>query len=98
MAFENECGRLRRLARSGARVRYTNHALEEMEKDRIFRIDVENMLPRCQVTKVEPTGFDETWRAEGRDSNGRLLVAVVVAEEEIRVIRVITSWIRKRQP
>ncbi|OHV60655.1 hypothetical protein LCM4576_33255 [Mesorhizobium sp. LCM 4576] len=61
--------------------------MEEMEKDRIFKIDVENMLPRCQITKVEPTNFDITWRAEGRDSDGRLLVAVVVAEEEIRVIR-----------
>jgi len=45
---------------------FTTHALEEMKKDGIVKLDIANMLKRCSVTKVEETGGEETWRAEGQ--------------------------------
>ena len=63
-----------------------------MTKDAIFRLDVENMLRRCQVTFVEDVKGEETWRAEGTDSDGRRIAAVVVAYEEEITIKIVTSW------
>jgi hypothetical protein len=102
--FENEAGRLRRLARAeGVRFAYRKHALEEMAKDHIVRIDVENMLRGCKVTLVEETKGELTWRAEGRDTEGRSLTAVVVAYEDLIKVKIITAWakpmgVKRRQP
>jgi hypothetical protein len=91
--YENEASRLRQLASaSDVRIRFTKHAKEEAAKDGIPEIDVLNMLTRCRVTLVEISGADDTWRAEGTDSNGRRITAVVVAFEVLRLIRVITCW------
>lgn len=102
--FEDEASRLRRMAQNEAvRFAYRKHALEEMEKDRVHRIDVENMLRRCRVTLVEESKGEVTWRAEGKDTEGRNIAAVVVAYEGVIKIKIITAWakrvgVRRRQP
>jgi len=68
------------------------HGLIEMEKDSISRPDVQNMLKRCSVSKAEESGGEITWRAHGRDYDGRKITAEVVAYEEKKEIKVITAW------
>ena len=90
--FEDEASRLRALASNRrTRIRYTKHAEEELIKDDIAKIDVENMLRRCRVTLVEQKQ-ELTWRAEGTDSDGRKIAAVVVAEEDVLKVKVVTGW------
>lgn len=91
--FHDEASRLRSLASSPTvAIRFTKHAREECAKDRVFEIDVLNMLTRCRVTLVEGSGLNETWRAEGVDSDNRKLTAVVSVFERADLIRVITCW------
>ncbi len=91
--FANEASRLRILARNRAvQLRFTKHGLEELQKDNISRIDVQNMLRRCRVTLVEDRKGEETWRAEGADNDGRPIAVVVVAYEEELTIKIITGW------
>jgi hypothetical protein len=71
---------------------FTTHALQEMKKDGIVKLDIANMLKRCSVTKVEESGGEETWRAEGTDNDGNKITAVVVAYESIIKVKVITAW------
>lgn len=79
---------------------YRKHALIEMAKDDIYRIDVENVLRHCSVSLVEDVGGEETWRAEGKDTEGRRITAVVVAYETLIKIKVITAWasVKRRKP
>ena len=95
MAYEHEAGRLRSLARDWRTlIWFTGHGGEERQKDDIPRIDVVNMLKRCGVTNVEfkaKTG-EEEWRAEGKDSDGRGITAIVVADEGALEIKVVTTW------
>jgi hypothetical protein len=93
MSCFQEASRLRRLAANrSVFFRYTRHAREEMTKDSIVRIDVENMLRRCSVTLIEQSGGEETWRAEGTDNDGRAITAVVVVYEVQIEIKIITAW------
>jgi hypothetical protein len=63
------------------------------KKDRIAKIDVQNMLKRCRVSNVEDTGGEEGWRAEGTDIDGRRIVAIVVPyEDDPPEIKVVTTW------
>ena len=97
MSYEHEAGRLRSLASSGANVWYTRHAETELANDDIAKLDVENMLRRCSVALVEVNSSgDTTWRAVGTDSDGRRIVAVVVANEDDHEIKVITGWVHRR--
>jgi hypothetical protein len=102
--YEHEAGRLRRLADDkGVSFSYRKHALEEMAKDDIVRIDVENMLRRCKVTLVEETKGETAWRAEGKDTEGRSLTAVVVAYEDLIKVKIVTAWakpvsVKRRRP
>ena len=98
MAFENEASRLRDLARDpNVLVWWKRHADEERQKDGIAKIDVHNMLKRCMVTNVEETDGEETWRAEGKDIDGRSIAAIVVAYEDEHnpEIKIITTWAKK---
>lgn len=96
--FEHEAGRLRTLAKSpDCDIWLKSHARDEMKKDGIARLDIEEMLCRCRVTLVEQSGGDETWRAEGKDFDGRTIVAVVVVDEPAEQIRVITAWAAKER-
>ena len=91
--FENEASRLRGLAVNPAvRFRWTFHAEKELLKDEIPKIDILNMLKRCRVTLVEMSKGEETWRAEGRDADGREITAVVVVYEDAILIKIITCW------
>lgn len=79
MPFENEGGRLRRLAQNREVVFiYRPHAEKEMRNDDLYKIDVENMLRRCSVVNVEDSDGEDAWRAYGSDSDGRKFFAIVV--------------------
>ena len=94
----NAGAQLRSLMKSGASVWYTRHASkEELPADNIAKIDVENMLRRCIVTLIEERGDEVTWRAEGKDSDGRSITAVVVPYLDTNSIKVITGWAGKRK-
>ena len=97
MAYESEGSRLRKLARrSDVTVWWTAHADLERGKIDIAKIDVQNMLKRCLVSKVEDTDGEECWRAEGTDVDGRRIAAeVVVYEDDPPEIKIITTWAYK---
>jgi len=96
MPFEHEAGCLRRVARRGT-IFYTDHAEVERKKDRIEKLDIANMLCRCGITLVESNKVngEEEWRAEGTDTDGRKITAVVVVYENTDEIKVITTWAKK---
>jgi len=97
MAFESEAARLRKLARRpDVLVWWRDHAEDERAKDGIAKLDVQNMLKRCQVSNVEDTDGEECWRAEGKDIDGRPITAIVVAyEDDPPEIKIVTCWVRK---
>lgn len=97
MAFEHEASRLRTLARNPeVLVWWQDHADDERSKDGISKLDVQNMLKRCSVSNVENTDGEETYRAEGKDIDGRPITAIVVAYEDAPPeIKVITCWAKK---
>ena len=99
MAFENEAARLRKLAKQpDVLFGWTRHADVERQKDDIAKIDVHNMLRRCSVSNVEETEGETTWRAEGRDVDGRGIVAIIVAYEDDHCpeIKIITTWAKTK--
>jgi len=98
MSFEHEAGRLRKLAKDRRVLIFcTTHAENERKKDNIEKIDIANMLCRCSVTLVETNNVngEEEWRAEGTDSDGRKITAVIVAYEDVPEIKVVTTWAKK---
>jgi len=97
MPFEHEAGCLRRVARRGT-VFFTDHAEIERKKDGIEKIDVVNMLGRCTISLAETNreSGEEEWRAEGSDSDGRKITAVVVVYGDVAEVKVVTTWANKR--
>ncbi len=97
MAFEHEAGQLRRIARR-ATVFYTDHGDRERKNDHIEKIDIANMLGRCSVTLIETNkeSGEQEWRAEGTDSDGRKITAVVVVYDKVAEIKVVTAWANKQ--
>jgi hypothetical protein len=97
MPFEHEASRLRRIARRGT-VFFTDHAEVERKKDGIEKIEVINMLGRCTISLVETNkdNGEEEWRAEGTDSDGRKITAVVVVYEDVAEVKVVTTWANKK--
>jgi hypothetical protein len=94
MPFENEGGRLRRLAKESEIIFvYRPHAVKAMKDDDLYKIDVENMLRRCSVTNVEDTDGEECWRAYGTDGDGRKFFAIVVPYEDEPAIKIITVFL-----
>ncbi len=93
MPFEHEAGLLRRVARR-ATIFYTEHAESERKKDGIEKIDIANMLCRCLITLIETNkeNGENEWRAEGTDSDGRKITAVVVVYGDVGEIKVVTTW------
>jgi hypothetical protein len=96
MAFEHEASRLRRVARR-ATIFFTDHAEKERKKDDIEKIDVTNMLGRCSISLVEinKENGEEEWRAEGTDTDGRKITAVVVMYEDVSEVKIVTTWANK---
>lgn len=50
------------------------------------------MLRRCSVVRVEQNRFEETWNADGSDTDGKRMTVVVVAFEDTIAIKVVTAW------
>ena len=93
-AHHDEGRRLRELAsRPDVHFRFREHALDEMAKDGITILDVRSMLRRCSVVRVEQNRFEETWNAEGSDTDGKRMTVVVVANEDMIAIKVVTAWL-----
>jgi len=96
--FENEGSRLRELARDpNVLIIFTKHAQDRMRERSVSRIDIQSILKRCSVVKFEESRWEETWRAEGKDRDGRVLQVEVVPYErelEIKIITVITPMQR----
>lgn len=95
-SYHDERRRLQRVSSNGAATfRYTVHALDEMRKDRIDRTDVELVLRRGVVARVEPHPRDgERWNVRGRDTDGRELEIVIVLLGEEITIKIVTAWAR----
>jgi len=91
MIYEAESSKLRTIARGNPSFIWTKHALVEMEKDDIAKIDIVNLLKRCIVTLIEYRK-EEHWRAEGKDINGRRIEVVLVLYENKIKIKIITAW------
>ena len=95
--YPDEGRRLRELARKqGVRLKFRDHALEEMAKDKISQPSVKSMLKRCAVIEVGYSHREETWVAAGGDVLGKRISAVVVAYEDLLMIKVITAWEDRR--
>ena len=87
---------MRRIARRGT-VFFTKHAEIERTKDGIEKIEIVNMLGRCTISLIETNrkNGDEEWRAEGSDSDGRKITAVVVVYDDVVEVKVVTAWANK---
>ncbi|KAI93623.1 hypothetical protein T281_15530 [Rhodomicrobium udaipurense JA643] len=96
-SYEDEGSRLRKLASTpGISLAFSRHAEDEMRKDGIVKLDIANMLKRCMVTKIEDCRDETSWRAEGKDNDGRKIAAeVVVYEDRIR-IKIVTAWVNRK--
>lgn len=96
MAFAVETKRLHRMMRDPqVDIDYTDHALDEMRKDKIIQPDVELVLSRASVTDVQPGEMfgPDRWRVSGNDGDGRYIeIIIVVADDNELVIDVITVW------
>lgn len=67
-------------------VSFSNHALEEMEKDNLTAIDVTNVL---RGGAVDPAEFENgSWRYRVRTAR----IAVIVAFRSETELRVVTAW------
>jgi hypothetical protein len=65
---------------------FSNHALEEMDKDKLTAVDVTNVL-RGGV--VDPAEFENgSWRYRVRTAR----IAVIVALRSEAELRVVTAW------
>lgn len=95
--FHDETSRLHILANDSLILfAYTHHAMKEMRKDQLVKQDVEYVLRRGVVQKVELNRGEETWNVVGSDTDERLLQIVIVPYEREIEIKVITTWQEKR--
>ena len=77
--------RIRDILANGS-VSFLNHALEEMDKDKLTAVDVTNVL-RGGV--VDPAEFENgSWRYRVRTAR----IAVIVALRSDTELRVVTAW------
>jgi hypothetical protein len=70
----------------------STHSLQEMDKDDIDFADLLYVLRGCKVTELRLENGEWRHRAEGKNIDGRELVFVVVLNEEIEEIEVVTAW------
>ena len=94
--YHTESRQVRRVARQ-RHVTYTfsAHADDEMEKDRIDWVDIRNICRAGNVSWIELVA--NCWRLTvmGVDSEGAVIAAVVVVDEDTSRIHVITAWKRR---
>ncbi|MBK1663989.1 hypothetical protein CKO38_01910 [Rhodospirillum rubrum] len=95
LGHHDETRRLHALATNpGTLWEFRAHAQDEMRKDGITKPDVQTVLRRSAVVKVEQARFEETWLVHGKDCDERTLEIVVVAYEDVLRIKIITAWTR----
>jgi hypothetical protein len=89
-------------ARQTGKVRFTDHAIEEMVKDHLTVIDIDAVLSGCRIRRV--TGHDigrDTWNFEidGRTADGALVAVVVAVPGDVEgrapMVSVVTVWRKK---
>ena len=81
------------------KVRFTAHAIEEMGKDNLTIIDIDEVLSTCRVRRA--TGHDirrDTWsfELEGRTADGDLTAVVVAVPSDFEGrASIVTVWRKK---
>ena len=91
--FQSITDAIRSLARKrGVSWEFDSHAEEEMRKDNIDRLDVQNALSDCKVT--EEQYYEPFWRyvTIGPDTDGRKITVIIELEEMCLRIFVVTAW------
>jgi hypothetical protein len=90
MKFHKEQARLVAiLSNKHCVIRYSSHAVEEMQKDDITHPDVMRVLTNGQVTWFE-IKRDEIVHVEGADVDGRMIRAVIGLRDALITLQVIT--------
>jgi hypothetical protein len=94
MRYQKEHARLHNiLADKDREIRFSRHALEEMEADQITAPDVLRVLTTGQVTWFEKKK-DDIIHVEGRDVDGRRIRVVVGLRDTVKVLMIITAMER----
>ena len=91
--FHNEKSILRRVIKAKeVRFKWTPHALKEMSNDGITKDDIKKVLRTGTVCRAEPFSFEERWNCRGKDLDDRKIEVVVVVQEELIKVKVVTAW------
>jgi hypothetical protein len=91
--YHDEGRRLRAVAKDRlVRFAYTTHALAELRKDQLTKVDVEFVLKRAAIVGIGSSKGEETWNAQGRDTDERLVEIVIVLYEYEKKIKIVTAW------
>jgi hypothetical protein len=77
-----------------ARFVFRDHAKAQMAlpERKISRADVEKVLRTGFVSGLDMSKGEETWNVDGRDLDDRRICAVVVVDDEMIRIKVITAF------
>jgi hypothetical protein len=92
--YHSETARLRRLACNHPRIIYREHAELRMIERHITTSDVEWVLQRCPVVRVEVDirGRGQTWKVQGKDSDDREIAVVIAEPVQDQMVIVITLF------
>jgi len=86
----NETARLRNvMANPSRKFCFTSHSRDEMRADGIIEADIRRVLEQGQVTWME-VKKDQLWHVEGKDVDGRSIRAIVVVNETLYEIKIVT--------
>lgn len=80
------------LSNPDCRIRYTKHALEEMENDNIIIPDIITVLGKGKVTWIE-NKKDVLWHVEGKDFDSRRVRVVISINNEVVIVKIITAML-----
>jgi hypothetical protein len=97
-SFKSIAEFVKEVRRTG-KVRFTAHAIEEMGKDHLTFIDIDEVLSGCRVRRA--TGHDikrDTWsfELEGRTADGDLVAVVMAVPGDFEGrASIVTVWRKK---
>jgi len=90
---QSESSRLRRLAKDkDVEILFSDHAEDELLKDRIYRPDTRRALEAGSICRSEMHGAQWRRTVKGHDVDGGEIMLVVVVSYELKQIVVITGW------
>lgn len=90
--FHKELARLHSILRSkGWQIRYSRHALDEMQIDHIYHADVMEVLTKGHVTWFE-VKKDDIIHVEGRDLDGRNIRLIVGLRDAVITLKIVTAF------